>query len=305
MPKVTIIILNYNGKEDTLKCLASLQALDFDDYAITVVDNGSQDGSVTAVRDSYDGVSLIENGANLGFAAGCNIGIRDALERGTDFVLLINNDTVSIDPTFLGKLVEFYGSTPDAGAVGPVILYEGSDIVWFAGGRVSYLTGFSRHMGKGVPVSSLAVSGPFAVDYVSGCAVLLGADFLRDVGIFDEDYFFYYEDMDLCARARACGYLNYVVPSSTFSHRKSASAGVAGENKLTAFQSYYMAANAILFAQKNLSGWRRATFLAGQFTFRLAYNMLMVSGKVAAHEYLRGLRDGTRSLRRRNVQQGF
>ncbi|MHB8895307.1 MAG: glycosyltransferase [Candidatus Geothermincolia bacterium] len=292
MPRVTIVILNYNGADDTVGCLSSLESLDCDDCEITVVDNASEDGSVQAVRDGFPGVRVIENPCNLGFAAGCNAGLEDALDRGADYVLLLNNDTESIDPSFLRKLVDFAEGIPEAGAVSPVILYHDSDVVWFAGGRVSYLTGFSRHIGKGRPSSGLTAGRPYAVDYVSGCAMLLSAKFLREVGLFDEDYFFYYEDTDLCARGKAAGYPSYVVPESTFSHKKSASAGVEGENKLTPFQAYYMAASAIVFARKNLAGWRRAAFLAAQFTVRLAYNTLNVTSLNALGRYLAGLRDG-------------
>jgi GT2 family glycosyltransferase len=244
------------------------------------------------VREGFSDVRVIENADNLGFAAGCNAGIRSALEDGSDYVLLVNNDTEVTDPAFLGKLVDFAEVTPTAGALSPVILYEDSDVVWFAGGRVSYLTGLSRHVGKGEPASSISAGRPYAVDYVSGCAMLLSAKFLEDVGLLDEEYFFYYEDTDLCFRGTAAGYQCYVVPSSTFAHRKSATAGVAGENRLTPFQAYHMAAGAIIFAKKNLSGWRKAAFLLAQLSVRLAYNAFNVTGPEALMRYLAGIRDG-------------
>jgi GT2 family glycosyltransferase len=292
MPKVTIIILNYNGREDTLKCLDSLRRIDYEGCEVTLVDNASADATVDEVRNRFGDVRIIENPRNIGFAAGCNVGIRDALARGADYVLLINNDTEVIDPGFLKKLVDFTLAEPAAGPLSPLILYEGSDIIWFAGGRVSILTGFSRHLCKGKPASGMRTRQPYEADYVSGCAMLLGAGFLREVGLLDEEYFFYYEDTDLCFRGRAAGYRSFVVPSSTFSHRKSATAGVAGENRLTPFQAYYMACNAILFGRKNLSGWHRAAFLAAQFTVRLAYNALNVTGVEAFKRYLAGLKDG-------------
>jgi len=291
MLSVSIIILNYNGMQDTLECLASLDGLDYPDYEVLVVDNGSTDDSVAAVRERFTQARLIQNRENLGFAAGCNAGIRDALGRGADYVLLINNDTVVTDPSFLATLVDFYERTPDAGAVGPVITYKGSDVVWYAGARISYLTGFSRHIGKGARLGELPSRDPYAVDYVSGCAMLLGRKFLTEVGLLDPDYFFYYEDADLCFRGAAASYRNYVVPASVFSHEKSATAGVAGRNKLTPFQAYHFAFNAVMFGRKNLRGWRRRAFLLAQYTVRPALNLPQLRGRGAMGEYLRGLRE--------------
>lgn len=294
MPSVSIVILNFNGREDTLGCLASFDGLDYANYEVLVVDNGSTDGSVAAIRDRFTDARIIENDANLGFAAGCNVGIRDALGRGADYVLLINNDTVVTDPSFLATLVDFYERTPDAGAVGPFITYKDSDVVWCAGARISYLTGFSRHIGKEARLGELSSHDPYAVDYVSGCAMLLGKKFLSEVGLLDPDYFFYYEDADLCFKGAAASYRSYVVPTSVFSHEKSGTAGVAGRNKLTPFQAYHFAFNAVMFGRKNLRGWRRRVFLLAQYTVRPALNLPQLTGKGAAREYLRGLKEAAK-----------
>ena len=120
--KVTIILLNWNGKEDTIECLESLKHITYPNYEILLVDNGSTDGSVECFRERYPGMEIIENGENLGFAEGNNVGIRRAMDEGADYVLLLNNDTV-VDPEFLGELVKVGESDPKIGIVGPKICY--------------------------------------------------------------------------------------------------------------------------------------------------------------------------------------
>ncbi|MCG2796644.1 MAG: glycosyltransferase family 2 protein [Actinomycetia bacterium] len=291
-PKVTVVVLNYNGKADTIECLRSLEKLSYPDRDILLVDNGSEDGSPPAVRELFPGVTVIENRENLGYSEGNNVGIRYALENGSSYILLLNNDTVVTDEHLLESLIDFAESTEKAGAVGPKILYWQSERVWFAGGRVSYLTGLCRHIGKGTEDRGIADEAPRTVDYISGCCLLMSIDVLSDIGLLDPDYFLYYEDTDLCFRAKRSGYENYIVPSCVIYHKKSASTGFTGENRLTALQAYYFARNAVLFARKNLHGWKKALFLLAQFTIRLAYNSIMVSGVLALKEYLRGLKDG-------------
>jgi len=297
MPEVTILILNHNGREDTLECLSSLASLEYPDYGIVLVDNGSTDGSVAAVKEASECVDVVLNEDNLGFAAGVNAGLEHVLSSGSEYILVLNNDTVATDPEFLKTLVRFARGHPDAGPISPKVTYYGSGKIWFAGGRLSCLTGFARHIGKGSPEN--AVTGvPRRMEYVSGCCMLLSRRFLSTVGLFDPEYFFYYEDVDLCFRGARAGFSSFLVPGSVIQHKKSASAGFAGENRLSAFQAYYMARNALLFAGGNLSGWRCYAFLFAQFTTRLAYNMVQVSGKAATVEYMRGLRDGLGSFLR-------
>ncbi len=104
-PKIFIIILNWNGKNDTLECLDSAREIDFENYEIVVVDNGSEDDSVQAIRSKYKDVIIIENGANLGFAEGNNVGIEYALLHEADYIFLLNNDTV-VDPGVIRNLLQ-------------------------------------------------------------------------------------------------------------------------------------------------------------------------------------------------------
>src|SRR5436190_7401977 len=134
-PSVAVIVLNWNGRDDTLACLESLAGLNYDNFQVMVVDNGSTDGSVGAIRPRFPGVEIIETGRNLGFAEGNNVGIRLALDRGMDYVFLLNNDTV-VDPSLLSELVAAAERCPEGGIFGAQILYHSDPLkIWFAGAR--------------------------------------------------------------------------------------------------------------------------------------------------------------------------
>lgn len=122
--RVTIVVLNWNNGLDTLACLGSLVALNDPAYDVLVVDNGSTDDSVARIRTAYPDVTLIETGANLGYAGGNNVGIRNALVHGADFVCLLNND-VTVAPDFLAPLLAAMGSQPDVGVVTPLVAEPG------------------------------------------------------------------------------------------------------------------------------------------------------------------------------------
>jgi GT2 family glycosyltransferase len=295
LPLIFMVILNWNGKEDTLECLHSLRELNYPRYETIVVDNGSSDGSVPAIKAMFPEITVIENERNLGFCLGNNRGIEFALAGGADYVLIMNNDTTVTDPDLILKLASFAEDGDSIGLVGPKIFYHGSDRIWFAGGRVSTISGFCRHISKGVRDGSFAAREPYAVDYISGCCMLAGRGLLEEVGLFDPAYFLYYEDTDLSFRTMRAGLTNYVVPTTSIAHKKSSTAGIRGENRLSEIQSYYFARNAIIFSHKNLDGWKKGFFLLSQFTLRLAYNTLLMSRPVCFLYYVRGLKDGIRA----------
>src|SRR3989339_346256 len=117
-PLVYILILNWNGKEDTLECLSSLKKIDYPNYKTIVIDNGSTDDSVKIINKKYPKIKIIENKKNLGYAEGNNVGIRYALKNKADYVLILNNDTI-VDKKFLTELVKVGESNEKVGIVGP------------------------------------------------------------------------------------------------------------------------------------------------------------------------------------------
>jgi hypothetical protein len=208
---VVAVVLSWNGREDTLACLDSLAGESIEPL---VVDNGSTDGSVEALRAR--GVELVENGRNLGFAGGMNVGVRRALEHGATHVLTLNND-VEVEPGFLAPLLA-------AGDVAcPQILFGDGRRVWYAGARWDPRAGYhGRNVGYGEPPLS---GPPYETDRACGGALLASREAWERVGLFDEELFAYAEDTDWSLRARGLGYRILVVPASVVRHKVSASTG--------------------------------------------------------------------------------
>lgn len=224
-PSIAIIVLTWNGRDLTLDCLRSLEAITTPHVRTILVDNASTDGTVDAVRARYgDRVTIIENQANLGFAAGNNAGIRRALNDGAEFILLLNNDTV-VAPDFTTELLRPMLADLSIGIAAPKIFYaEPRDRIWFAGGEISLWRGTARHIGiRETDRGQYDVERD--IDYATGCALLVRREVFEKTGDLDPAYLAYFEDADFCLRARAAGYRIRYVPRSHVWHRISASTG--------------------------------------------------------------------------------
>jgi GT2 family glycosyltransferase len=269
-PVVWALVLNWNRPQDTVACVSSLRRLDYPAHRILVVDNGSTDDSVEILQ-SLSGIDLLLNERNLGFAAGNNRGIEYALERGADFVLLLNNDTI-VSPSLVSELLEVAETDSRIGIVGPVIYYaDRPSEVWFAGMRF-------RH-GLYVVRRGLHLSAPLAsmeeVDFVSGCGMLVRRETWEHVGLFDPRFFMYYEDLDLCIRARQAGYRIVCATQAKMWHALSASTGGAD----SPLKQYYQVKSTFLFTQKHTRGLQRLVTIS----IRLAH-----AGFVALRQAFRG-----------------
>jgi len=224
-PRIAVVVLNWNGKALTLDCVRSLLEIQTPNVETIVVDNASSDGSAQAVRESFGGqVTVIVNDENLGFAAGNNVGIQFALGRGADFVLLLNNDTV-VDANLINGMLRPFDTNTDVGITGPKIYYhDPPEQIWFAGGEVFLARGVSRHIGI-----RETDRGQFDdqrdVDYVTGCALMARREVFELVGFLDPSYVAYYEDADLCMRARRAGFRIVYAPEGKVWHKISASTG--------------------------------------------------------------------------------
>jgi GT2 family glycosyltransferase len=245
-PKICVVLLNWNGRDDTLACLDSLEHSDYPNLQIVVVDQGSQDRLVEVLRKHGSHVKLIVNEENLGFAGGSNQGIRYGLENGADYIFLLNNDTV-VDRQCISELVCTAENHPVAGALGPKIYqYDESDRIWSAGGIVDFRENIGQMRGYG-----RIDRGQFAqlaeVDFISGCAVMIPRRVVEIVGLLGEEFYpAYYEDTDWGMRIRAAGYVNLVVPSAKIWHKASASTG--GDYSPTS--KYLMGHHAVVFMKK-------------------------------------------------------
>jgi GT2 family glycosyltransferase len=202
---VFVVLVNWNGCAVTLECLESLSHVDYSAFKVLVVDNGSHDGSVEAIRTAYPDVILLPLEENRRFAGGNNAGIRHALNNSAELLLLLNNDT-TVAPDFLRLLVDRMCTTERCGLVSPKIFYaDHPDLLWYAGGKISWWTG--------------------TIEYATGCCILTTAGIFRSVGGLDESYFMYSEDADWSMRIRNAGYRLLFEPRARVWHKLSVSAG--------------------------------------------------------------------------------
>lgn len=244
-PSVAIIILNWNNWPDTLVCVESCRKLTWPDVRIIIVDNGSTDGSEERLRERCPDAELIQTGANLGFAGGNNIGIRHALERGAEYVWLLNNDAVA-DPEALTMLVKAMETDPVAAVAGSKVYYhDDPERIWCAGGM--WRKGGLRLRQRGANrLNKGQFETPVALGSVSGCSMLLRSTALREIGLLDEGYFLYWEDTDWCARAGERGYRVLFVPASRVWHKVSASVAPRSQR-----QYYYNTRNGLIFCVRH------------------------------------------------------
>ena len=223
-PRVTAVVVNWNGRDVTLECLRSLRGVRYRPFHVIVVDNASTDGSVDAIRGEFPEVEVLPQTDNLRFAGGNNAGIARALDAGADEILLLNNDTV-VDPGVVEALVHRMDADDRAGMVAPKIFYyDMPRLLWFAGGEISFWTGTMRH--RGIRESDHGqFETPTRIDYATGCCILVRASVIRNVGSLDESYFIYGEDADWSMRIRHAGYAIWYEPAARVWHKLSVSAG--------------------------------------------------------------------------------
>jgi len=236
LPKVIVVVLNWNNYTDTASCLSSLRQLHYDNCEVVVVDNGSTDDSASQIRNAFPEVSVIETNSNLGFAAGCNVGIRYALGRDSHFIWLLNNDTV-VDPEALQTLIDKATSDERMGAVGSAIyvMDDPTRLEAWGGGHVNVWLGRSRQFLVPVHDSS--------IDFITGASMLIAREAIEQVGVLSEQFFMYWEDADFCYRLRDANWKIGVAGESKVWHKGSASVGKAS----VCLDSYFNASAARFF----------------------------------------------------------
>ena len=249
------VVLSWNGRDDTLAALESLRGIE-----TVVVDNGSTDGSADAVAEGFPELDLVRAGVNLGYAAGNNVGIRRALERGADWVLLLNNDA-TVEPGLPEALEAAAEARPDAGVLACKVLFADSDRLWYAGASFDALLGRSRHERFG-EADEPGTLGDTVRATGAGMAVSRAA--IDAAGLLDEELFLYAEDLEWCLRIREAGFAVVYVPEARVRHRVSAATGGAGSPTT----AYYETRNVLAVVERHrplprgLTGVRRAAVVA-------------------------------------------
>src|SRR3989344_3008702 len=287
MKNVSVVIVNWNGKEDTLECLASLGELKAhpDQIGITlkiiVVDNGSTDGSASLIRQKFPNIELIETGENLGFTGGNNFGIRRALEKGAHLIWLLNNDTL-VEKEALSIVSVF--NDPKVGVAGSKIYFakgheyhkdryasdELGKVIWYAGGLIDWKNMYASHYGVD-EVDHGEFDREEETPFVTGCSMMVRREVFERIGLFDDRFYLYLEDVDFCLRAKRKGFRIVYVPRSTLWHKNSGSSGGPGNS----LHEYYMTRNRLLLGMRyaplrtKIALWREGFgFMAGDSPIR-------------------------------------
>lgn len=262
MKSVFVSIINFNGRENTLECLSQLDKIETGDFKVSVVviDNASSE-KFDINKNFLKKIPLIfiRNDENLGFAGGHNVGIDYAFSHGADYVVILNNDTL-LDKNFVRQLINAAEGNSKVAIVAPKIYfakgfeyhkekYQEEDlgkVFWYAGGEMDWKNVIGHHRGVD-EVDNGQYDKTMEVEYASGCCMLATKELLEKIGRFDEKYFLYYEDSDLCQRAKKAGFKIIYEPKSVIWHKNASSSGGSG----SPLQDYYITRNRMLFGMKH------------------------------------------------------
>lgn len=235
--KVGIILVNYNGKKYIKDCIDSLLAQTYKNIEILFWDNHSEDNSVKIIKQMYPQIHLQESRYNYGFAKANNLAVEKMLETEVDYLLLLNVDTVA-DP----HLIEHLLQRADDNTVTTPQIYRGERgrDIWYAGGRLLINKGDSRHCKAKKFINAKRVT------FISGCCMMIHRDIIRKHGLFDTNYYLYYEDTDLCMRWYLGGVHMYYIPYACLWHKIGGSIG----GMRNALKEYYIVRNRLYFVNK-------------------------------------------------------
>jgi hypothetical protein len=220
---VNIFVLNWNGRDLTLDCLVSLEKVTYSNANVIVIDNGSTDDSVVSIKEQYPETDIIEFPTNLGFAGGNNAGFESTANKA-DYTIFLNNDTI-VDSNFVEPLINELETKSNIKQTAPKIYYaDKPETIWFAGGIVNLWTGMIRHIGIRKK-DSHDYSKNRVIDYATGCCVCMRTEEFESIGMFDESFPIYAEDVDLSLRFKKRGGSIVFIPESRVWHKVSASLG--------------------------------------------------------------------------------
>lgn len=293
-PRLGAVTVNWNAREDTAACVQSILDAGYPNLDLIVCDNASSDGSVALLRERFPQITVLEAGGNRGWCGGVNLGGRLALERGCDYLLILNNDTL-LPPELIPRLLQAHRSQPRAGLVtARERLYHDPQRGDRLGARFIPLTHRVRWVfaaaGNRDPLPS-----PWPTDCVSCCAALTSRAIAEQVGLLDEDYFIYWEDVDWSLRVRRAGYQNLCLTDTMIVHKSGAS--LADRPGLSLPQLYLVVRGQAMLVRKHARGLCRvvavARLLAASLVAALR-GLLQSSYRPQGRAKLRGAWDGWR-----------
>lgn len=235
--RIVVVVLSYNGLADTRKCLRSLEPAMRPDAIALLVDNGSTDDTAAIVTAEFPWCQLLRVQQNRGPAAGNNAGLREALRLGADWALLLNNDT-TVDSALIDRMRDAVTAHGDYSVIGPVIKFMDDPGIVMTDGTMFNVPGaHGFFVRKPVPVTATLPPAITPVDIVNGCCMMIRADAVREVGLFDESLFMYHDETDYCLRVRAAGRRLGVIDHALVWHKGSATSIATGKRSVRYFDA--------------------------------------------------------------------
>lgn len=289
-PAVYTIILNYNNYSDTVQTLESVFSLDYDSNSVLLVENSTDKNIIQKIRSRFPDLTILENGKNMGYAGGNNIGIQKALLSHPEYIFLLNND-VTLEKDVLKKCVSSMEISPDCAACQPLVASDPhNDTIWSAGTQLFF--GYPRLFLKGKRLQKNGIkTAPFGL---VGCSILFKTSALRNIGLFDDSLFLFHEETDWCIRARQKNFSLLIVSDAVVYHKISTTIGLFSKVYV-----YYIGRNWLLVAKKNFDHLGYFSVLATELFIRFPYYLfhLIKKGQPAMIKYyVRGIVDGIRGI---------
>lgn len=256
---LAIVIINWNSFELTKDTLLSLQKTHYQNYDCIVVDNGSSDDSANQLQAHFSNIILLRSDTNKGFTGGNNRGMQFAIDNGYEFIMMLNND-VEVDAHFLEPLIQKLNSNEKIGAVQPLIYFHhDKNLIWNAGASYNTLLGICstpNYNQRDEAHAQMQVQKN--IDWITGCAFMIRASVLKQIGLLKEGFFIYYEDVDLSFRIKEAGYRLAYEPSSVIYHI----AGMSHKTKVKGKEGFVRAKvhflnarNRIWFLKQHTPAW--------------------------------------------------
>ena len=223
-PHIKILVLNWNGENIICECLSSLKKIDYINYSIDVIDNGSSDNSVNVIEKNFSNINIHKIKNNLGYSRGYNLIFKKLNTNNFDYYLLLNND-VYVDKNILKVLVYKMNELGADNIYGSKINYS-DDLtrIWYAGGYFNKYLGFAKHVGINKYEKNIKYKTT-QTGYVSGCSMLIKKDLINILNGFNDSFKMYYEDVDLCYRASFLGKKSFFIEDAIIYHKVSYSIG--------------------------------------------------------------------------------
>lgn len=291
--KTVIILVNYNGFEDTRECIKSITDVIGELPHIVLVDNNSKDlENLKTLYQLYDKLHIIFNDENIGFGRANNVGIKWAQENiEFEYLLLLNNDTL-MEPNTIGQLIKPFSKDPKIGITTGKIMYEANrDLVWYGGGQIDYNRGWPKIQDYNNTATSKGANLSKYVDFISGCVMMFTKESIKRIRGFDDEFFMYCEDLELCMRTRKLGYKLYYEPKSIVYHKvqgatktsKKGPSGLHPRNSNIPFLFFHMKTNQWLANRKHLETYdfyRFNLFFWSEFAYKIVVYILYGNWKM-------------------------